>query len=102
MQGETDYIKKTLNNLLNSNLQTGYQDSEIFSGECKDHGMSKVANNAALQSGQCFPKASLWHNGNPLTDPWVEHELKYKQFIGEYKQLHPDAIEDHPTVNCLK
>ena len=115
-EGETDYVKDVLRRLLESNLQTGFQDAIVTKGQCDDHnaGFPKKAPSSFGASFnklvrwqeemlECFPGLLLRYDRCiPSCHAYIKNLDKLQiDYMAEFNELHPDqANQTKVTLKC--
>ena len=104
VEGDTDYIEDALKRLQASNLQTGWQDSKVMAGPCKDQGMpNHVDWIVSGKLGECFPNATLWLKPEKNDGAYkvMSRAMNFNnKKLAEFNANHPDDNQAEIKIDC--
>jgi len=102
MQGPLAYVSLSLDTLQKSNMQTGWNSTEVEKGSCTEVGYTETAPYfaGAQQLLQfCMPKLVMYIDPIQDTDQLKAMDML---FVAEFNQHHPESLDIHqPVIECM-
>jgi len=111
IEGHEAYLRRALQHLQESNMQTGWNTTTAEPGSCAGVGFNYLHEDNYPEFGSggrprqhvhelkwCFPKTTLWHDGAEEHDIFGMDML----FVREFNDQHPEYPEmTYPIIECM-